>query len=92
MFGVLVDVSGSMRSALSVDESHRPGADVERTRAILTSTLNIVKQEVAHHQRQDSVFVSAFGLDTCDLLSLLELLKESKLKHGCMSLYHRKLK
>ena len=126
MFGVLVDVSGSMKSALSLDGSHHRGAEVKRTHAILTSTLNIVKREVAHHQRQDSVFVSAFGLNnvnacdllastlniakrefahrgqdsvselentcmnTCDLLSLLELVEESKLKHDDHT-YHEKL-
>lgn len=75
MFGVLLDVSGSMQSAYALDESHR--TDVERTHAIFTSIVNIVKREVAHHERKESIFVSAFGTDiggavTCDLLSLLD--------------------
>ena len=128
VFGVLVDVSGSMKSALSLDGFHHKGAEVKRTHAILTSTLNIVKREVAHHRRRDSVFVCAFGLNnvnacdilastlniakrefthqgqdslfelvselentrmnTCDLLSLLELVEE--LKHDGRT-YHDKL-
>jgi hypothetical protein len=77
MCGVLVDVSGSMREAYSLDRSQR--VNVERTRAILTTVINIVRKEVAHHERQDSVFVSAFGLremrnlpETIDLLRLLD--------------------
>ena len=68
MFGVLLDVSGSMRSAYSLDTSH--DASVERTHAIFTSISNIAKQEVARHERQEKIFVSAFGLsgetDRCD--------------------------
>ena len=79
MFGVLVDVSGSMRSAYSLDRSH--DANVERTHAVLTSIMSIVKQEVIHHERKDSIFVSAFGLDhhaeTCDLLRLLDFVADS---------------
>ena len=60
MFGVLLDVSGSMESAYSLDTSH--DASVERTHAIFTSVSNIAKQEVARHERQEKIFVSAFGL------------------------------
>ena len=75
MFGVLVDVSGSMKSAYALDRSH--DASVERTHAILTTIINIVKQEVINHDRRESIFACAFGLEhdpivTCDLLSLLE--------------------
>ena len=71
MFGVLLDVSGSM--TYSLDTSH--GASVKRTHAIFTSVANIAKQEVARHGRQETIFVSAFGLegqpDRCDLIPLL---------------------
>ena len=74
MFGVLVDVSGSMQSAYALDRSR--DANVERVHAIITTIINIVKREVIHHDRQASIFVSAFGLcrttDTCDLISLLD--------------------
>ena len=78
MFGILVDVSGSMENAYALDRSH--DASVERTHAILTTIMNIVKREVAHHDRQESTFACAFGLNeegtqgivTCDLISLLE--------------------
>ena len=78
LFGVLVDVSGSMESAYALDRSH--DASVERTHAILTTIMNIVKREVTHHDRQESIFACAFGLNkertrgivTCDLISLLE--------------------
>jgi hypothetical protein len=66
-----------MREAYSLDRSQR--VNVERTHAILTTVINIVRKEVAHHGRQDSVFVSAFGLremrnlpETIDLLRLLD--------------------
>jgi len=75
MFGVLVDVSGSMESAYALNRSN--DANVERTHAILTTIINIVKQEVVHHERRESIFVCAFGLSgptvTCDLVSLLEI-------------------
>ena len=79
MFGVLVDVSGSMQSAYALDRSHQ--ADVERIHAILTTLVSIVKREIAHHKRKESIFVGAFGLEnsgvgTCDLLSLLEYFKD----------------
>ena len=74
MFGVLLDVSGSMEKAYALDRSHT--VDVERTHAIFTTVANIVKREVYHHDRQESIFVSAFGLEhqaTCDLPSLLDI-------------------
>ena len=78
MIGVLVDVSGSMETAYALDRSS--DASVERTHAILTAIMNIVKREVAHHDRRESIFACAFGLNahstqgivTCDLISLLE--------------------
>ena len=62
MFGVLVDVSGSMRTAYALDRSS--DANVDRTHAVFTTIMNIVKREVVHHNRQDSIFVCAFGLET----------------------------
>lgn len=76
MFGVLVDVSGSMQNAYDLDRKR--DASVERVHAIITTIVNIVKQEVSHHDsyRQASIFVNAFGLsgttDTCDLIALLD--------------------
>ena len=77
MIGVLVDVSGSMQSAYSLDGS-RHSVDVERTQAVLTTIVNIVDKEVTRHRREESIFSCAFGLrdttkkETCDLLTLLE--------------------
>ena len=75
MFGVLLDVSGSLESAYALDRSHR--ANVEGTHAIFTTIVNIVKQEVTRHERKESIFVSAFGVQaesavTCDLLAFLD--------------------
>ncbi len=72
MFGVLVDVSGSMRSAYAVDESR--DATVSRSHAIFTTILNIVKKEC---NWEDEIFAGAFGLalgsvTTCDLFGLLK--------------------
>ena len=79
MLGVLVDVSGSMEKAYSVDSSCT--VNVERTQAVLTTVANIVDQEVVRHKREESIFVAAFGLNkpslTCDLLSLLEYLDDA---------------
>ena len=76
MFGILVDVSGSMKRAYAVDRSSVAELNVEGTHAVLTSTMSIVKRETVHHERRESVFVCAFGLSgptvTCDLISLLE--------------------
>ena len=80
MIGILLDVSGSMESAYALDRSH--DASVERTHAILTTTINIVKREAVHHNRQESVFASVFGLCkatvTCDLLSLLDRFRRAE--------------
>lgn len=85
MYGVLVDVSGSMREAYALERSSSTqNVTVERTHAILTTTLNIVKQKVSEHgYEQDNIFVCAFGTQeerlndvTCDLLSLLDLNSE----------------
>ena len=83
MLGVLLDVSCSMMGTHALDRSHT--VDVERTHAIFTAVANIVKREVHHYDqhhddRQESIFVSAFGLKhqaTCDLLSLLDMFDSS---------------
>ena len=80
LFGVLLDVSGSMRSAYAVDSSR--DASVERTHAIFTTIVQIVKREVVRHDREEKIFASAFGIsqestDCCDLLHLLDLLRNS---------------
>lgn len=80
MFGVLLDVSGSMRSAYALDRSR--DASVQRTHAILTTIVNIAKREVQHHERRESIFACAFGLQgptvTCDLIPMLEALRDSR--------------
>ena len=76
MFGVLVDVSGSMESAIALDSSK--DASVERVHAIITTTLKVVKAEVNNHNRSDEIFVSVFGLKlnfgVCNLIALLRLI------------------
>ena len=80
MIGVLIDVSGSMETAFnSIDKSQR--SNVKRIHAIFTSLMNVVHREVAHHNRQESIFVSSFGMgkifpETCDLVALLECFPE----------------
>ena len=82
MFGVLLDVSGSMQQAYARDRSH--DGSVRRTHAVLTTTAEIVRQEVTRHNRHDSIFTCAFGLvkptntSSCDLIPLLEALRESR--------------
>ena len=73
--GVLIDVSGSMKEALTLDKTL--SGSVEQTHAIATTLNGIVKKEIgAHdHERCDCIFVSAFGLkdvNTCDLVQLLK--------------------
>ena len=60
MFAVLLDVSDSMREAYSRNRSH--DTSVRRTHAVLTTTAEIVKQEVTRHNRDDSIFTCVFGL------------------------------
>ena len=81
MFGILVDVSGSMAGTFDLDRSRSVG--VERAHAIITTVLKIVKTEASRHKREDQIFVSAFGLAekrnnvvTCDLIALLNWLKK----------------
>ena len=56
MFGVLLDVSGSMRNAYALDddELHRDDVSVERTHAVFTTIAKIVEREVTHHDRHES--------------------------------------
>jgi hypothetical protein len=80
LIGVLLDVSDSMRSAYAADSSQ--DASVERTHAIFTTIVKIVKREVVRHDREEKIFASAFGIshestDCCDLLHLLDLLRNS---------------
>ena len=76
MFGVLVDVSGSMQKACALDSSK--DTSVERAHAIITTILNIVNSEVNRHKKDDEIFVGAFGLEaevnTCDLIALLDII------------------
>lgn len=79
MFGVLLDVSGSMQNAYKVDRSR--DTSVQRTHAVLTTIANIVKREVARHERQEIIFTCAFGLrkptSICDLVPLLEAMRDA---------------
>ena len=90
MFGVLVDVSGSMEEAFAAHYDKRSGLTdekVQRSHGIITTLNNIVNQEITTYEREDLVFVQSFGLkktkcngiDTCDFVSMLEnrkILKE----------------
>ena len=74
--GVLVDVSGSMKTSLQLNINP---TDQQTTRAesIFGTIINIAKREVNYHENQE-IFTLAFGLpdvNTCDLLSLLEYVK-----------------
>ena len=63
MFGVLLDVSGSMRKAYSLDKLHDGGdVSVERMHAVFTTVAKIVEREVTHHERHESIFACGFGL------------------------------
>ena len=91
MFGVLIDVSGSMETAYSLDRSSDD--EVERIHALLTTIMNIVKREVAHHDRREDIFASAFGLQgpaqTGDLILMLDYLADREIRRrndGCVGL------
>ena len=79
MFGVLLDVSGSMRSAYATGDK-KYDVSVQRTHTLFTTIANIVGKEVANHDRQERIFACAFGLQepapVCNLISLFELLKD----------------
>lgn len=78
MFGILVDVSGSMQTAFSgtSSKSAQAIAQIKPTNTLLAMIKNIVQRAAAEYgrQQQDSVFVGAIGLGlgTCDLISVLE--------------------
>ena len=83
MFGVLFDVSGSMEQSFAAHYDKRDALtddNVKRSHGIVTTLNNIVHQEITTYEREDLVFVSAFGLnpskckdtDTCDFVSMLE--------------------
>ena len=82
MFGVLLDVSGSMRSAYSLYVDKTRDTSVQRTHAVVTTVANIARREAMHHGRKDTIFACAFGLrnmyaDICDLIHLFETMKAS---------------
>ena len=78
MFGILLDVSGSMKSAYSTDNRH--DVSVQRTHTLFTTVANIVGKEVANHKRQDRIFACGFGIQepapVCNLIPLFELLRD----------------
>ena len=79
MYGVLLDVSGSMRSAYATgDRNH--DVSVQRTHTMFTTIANIVGKEVANHKRQERIFACGFGIEepapVCNLIPLFELLKD----------------
>ena len=82
MFGVLLDVSSSMRQVYALNKSH--DASVQQTHAVFSTVVNIVKRELHRYNRQESIFATVFGLTTitqtetttCDLIPLLEILRE----------------
>lgn len=77
LVGVLVDVSGSMKSSLKLHVGSND-ENITRAQSIFTTIMNIVEREAKFEQKHD-VFVLAFGLEdipTCDLLSLLEYAQE----------------
>ena len=79
MFGVLVDVSESMKEAYALNELHHDDVSVERTHAVFTTIAKIVEREVTHHDRRESIFACAFGMNNrveninviCNLIELL---------------------
>ena len=78
MFGVLLDVSGSMQNVYALDAHN---TSVQRTHAVVIAIANIVRKEAKHHGWQDSIFICAFGLakhtDVCDLIPLFEIIRDS---------------
>ena len=81
MFGVLVDVSASMCSAYAASENLQDDESVSRMHALFTTVAKIVEREVAHHERQDSIFACAFGLrkqypPVCNLIELFTKLRD----------------
>ena len=78
MFGVLLDVSSSMRQAYALNISH--DASVQKTHAVFSTVANIIKRELHQYSRQELIFASVFGLKgsttTCDLIRLLEILRK----------------
>ena len=84
MFGVLLDVSGSMEKAFAPHYDKRGDLTddrVKRSHGIITTLNNIVNQEINTYERKDMVFATAFGLqsdgvDTCDFIALLKKKKE----------------
>ena len=81
MFGVLVDVSASMKKAYALNELHHDDVSVERTHAVFTTIAKIVEREVTHHDRRESIFACAFGLshsaEICNLIELFANLRGS---------------
>ena len=87
MFGVLLDISGSMEKAFA-EHYDKPGYltddKAKRSHGIITTLNNIVNQEITTYERNDLVFATAFGLDdtkcngvnTCDFIALLKKKKE----------------
>ena len=84
MFGILLDVSNSMRSAYALDVDRVHDTSIQRTHAVVTTIANIARREAKHHGQQDYIFTCAFGLeehmhtDICDLIPLFEIMRDSQ--------------
>ncbi|CAF3709580.1 unnamed protein product [Rotaria socialis] len=81
--GVLVDVSGSMKSSLQL-HMKPSDQDITRAQSIFTTIMNIVNREVCFQDSYE-VFVLAFGLldvATCDLLTLLDYVQTLDLQRN----------
>ena len=84
MFGVLLDVSSSMEKPFVELYSYLTDEKVKQSHGIITTLYNIVNQEIITYERNDLVFVTAFGLNdtkcngvnTCDFIALLKEIKE----------------
>jgi hypothetical protein len=84
--GVLVDVSGSMKSALQLD-TRLEDQPVTRAQSIFSTIISIVQREGGFRESEE-IFVLAFGLadvNTCDLLSLLDDVRRSDRQYGATS-------
>jgi hypothetical protein len=79
IIGVLMDVSGSMRTSLQLSEVNPGDENVSRAHSIIRTLINVTKSD--HRFDEQNIFCLAFGLERgclCDLIALLDYVRETR--------------
>ncbi|ETO30603.1 hypothetical protein RFI_06518 [Reticulomyxa filosa] len=89
--GVLMDVSGSMKSKLNLDAVKFDKEEVTRAQTVFNTIFDLIKEDNSFRRADEKMFALAFGLVNeevrfCDLITLLDCLEPVCDINTCRSL------